>query len=74
LENARNNTARYWKNNQKNRIAESFADLLEENSRSPKRKVFKKYKNPVSTAIDSNRTLNLVKRQTNDIREKIRNK
>jgi hypothetical protein len=74
LDNAKNNTTRYWKNNQKNRIAESFADLLEENSRSAKKKILKKYKSPVISAIDYNKTLNVVKRQTSEVREKIRNK
>ncbi len=63
----------YWKRNQNNRVAESFADLIDESSRGhSNKKVFKKYKNPVITSIDYNKMIGNIKRETMEMREKIK--
>lgn len=66
------NTAKYWKKNNDLRVAESLVDLVEESHRSPKHKIFKRYKNPVSSAIEYNNILSSVKRSTNEIKENLK--
>ena len=72
MESAKENTLGYWKKNQKNRVADSFADLIDESRNNSKIKVFKKYKGPVLSAIEYNKMLTNIKKQTNEKREKIK--
>jgi hypothetical protein len=74
MEKAELNTIMYWKKNNEFRTADSLVDLIEENQKSPKHRVFKKYKGPVPTAIDYNKLIRNVKKQTWETRENIRAK
>ena len=66
------NNIKYWKKNQNLRVAESLVDLVEENSKSPSKKIFVKYKNPIINAVEHNKLLSNIRKQTEEMREKLR--
>ncbi len=64
----------YWKKNIDKQRAETLFELIEENQKSPRSKSIKRYRNPISSAIESNNIIRTIKKSTADIRDSIKEK
>jgi hypothetical protein len=71
LDNAKVNTIRYWKKTTDLRSSECLMDLVEENDQN-KRRTLRKYQNPVLSAIENNHILSNIRKNTNEMRENLK--
>lgn len=64
----------FWKKNNDNRNSETLYDLVEETKVGEKGNNFKRYKDPVIVAAETNSLIRDIKRQTVDVRNNIQEK
>lgn len=54
--------------------AETLFELIEENQKTPRSKTIKKYRNPISSAIENNNIIRAIKKSTADVRDGLKEK